>query len=86
MKIPQKHVGQVLLAFEPKTRTGTRRGPVAVDTPTRVFKGKLARDKIAGEAMPNRDDNNESEPVVLPRCGSRATTSRPTTACRAACC
>jgi hypothetical protein len=33
--------------------------------PTRTFKGKLARSKVAGEANPNRDDNNESEPVVL---------------------
>ena len=33
--------------------------------PTRVFKGKLNKNKISGEATPNKDDNNEQEPVVL---------------------
>ncbi len=66
LKIPQKHIGQVLLAFDPKKPNQE----LAVDllltaTPTRVYKGWLSRHKIAGEALPNRDDNNESEPVVL---------------------
>jgi hypothetical protein len=66
LKIPQKHIGQVLRAFNAKN------APEELDVdllllsePTRVFKGKLARNKIAGEAVPNRDDQNESEPVVL---------------------
>lgn len=35
--------------------------------PTEVFKGKLARSKIAGAADQHRDDNNEAEPVVVAR-------------------
>jgi hypothetical protein len=66
LKIPQKHVGQVMLAF----------GRLAPDAeldvdlllkskPTQVYKGKLSRKKIASEATPDRTDNNEAEPVVL---------------------
>ncbi|HEV3116720.1 MAG TPA: PDZ domain-containing protein [Gemmataceae bacterium] len=33
--------------------------------PTRTFRAKLARSSIGGEATPNRDENNEAEPVVL---------------------
>src|SRR5262249_30608406 len=66
LKIPQKHIGQVLKAFAGK-------GPndeldvdlLPLNAPTQIFKGKLRRDKIAGEAVPNKDDANESEPVVL---------------------
>jgi hypothetical protein len=35
--------------------------------PTDVYKGKLARSKIAGAADQHRDDNNEQEPVVVAR-------------------
>jgi hypothetical protein len=70
VKIPQKHIGQVLQAFERLHRQGVQNPELDVDfllrtDPTRKFKGKLSRDKIAGEANPNRDDNNESEPVVV---------------------
>jgi len=65
LKIPQKHIGQVLKAY----RTTSPDEELDVDVlalaaPTHTFKGKLARSKIAGEAQPNRDDQNESEPVV----------------------
>src|SRR5262249_47841800 len=33
--------------------------------PTRTFKGKLHREKVAGEAKPNQTDQNEPEPIVL---------------------
>jgi len=36
-----------------------------VSQPTRTFKGRLARDKIAGAAGPGREDLGQSEPVVL---------------------
>jgi biotin carboxyl carrier protein len=76
LKIPQKHIGQVLQAFEVERQ---KRGldpedldKVELDVdllllsqPTKTYKGKLARKDIAGEATPNRDDNNEAEPVVL---------------------
>ena len=32
--------------------------------PTRTFKGILHRNRIGGEATPQKDDNNEAEPVV----------------------
>jgi hypothetical protein len=70
LKIPQKHIGQILRAFETLKKKDGEEVELDVDflvksDPTRVFKGKLARDKIAGEANPNKDDNNESEPVVI---------------------
>jgi hypothetical protein len=66
LKIPQKHVGQVLQAFE-KLPPGAE---LDVDLlvmlePTTVYKAKLARNKIASQANPNKDDNNEPEPAVL---------------------
>jgi len=65
VKIPQKHIGQVLRAFERDHVETLDVDFLLRSDPTRVFKGKLSRDRIAGEANPNRDDNNESEPVVL---------------------
>jgi hypothetical protein len=38
---------------------------LVLSAPTHTYQGKLKRSKIAGEATPHRDDNNESEPVVL---------------------
>lgn len=66
LKIPQKHIGQVLRAYEGRAAAAELDVDLLLlTTPTRVFKGKLARHKIAAEATPNRDDQNESEPVVL---------------------
>jgi hypothetical protein len=66
LKIPQKHVGQVLSAY-PK---GSPKAELDVDIlltsrPTRTFKGKLARDKIASQATLDRNVHDEPEPVVL---------------------
>ena len=66
LKIPQKHIGQVLQAFA----KGDPNAALEVDllprsTPTKAFKGILYRRDVASEATPNRDDNNEAEPVVL---------------------
>jgi hypothetical protein len=65
LKIPQKHIGQVLSAYQ-RLKPGEE---LEVDIMlksemTRMWKGKLARNKIAGEATPNKDDNNEAEPVT----------------------
>jgi hypothetical protein len=69
LKIPHKHIGQVLHAFEALEQKGQ---PAVLDVdfllrsdPNRTFKGKLARDRIAGEANPTRDDKDEAESVVL---------------------
>lgn len=66
LKIPQKHIGQVLRAYE-------QYGPnVELDVdvlfasePTSSYRAKLQRSKIASQANMQKDDNNEPEPVVL---------------------
>jgi hypothetical protein len=64
VKIPQKYAGHVLEAFEREHKNELDVKIVPLTSPTRSFLGKLSRDKIAGEAVPNLDDKNESEPVV----------------------
>jgi hypothetical protein len=66
LKIPQKHIGQILQAYA----TQNPDEELDVDlllasAPTHVYKGKLARGHVGMEATPNKDDNNESDPVVL---------------------
>ncbi|MCI0681741.1 MAG: HlyD family secretion protein [Gemmataceae bacterium] len=66
LKIPQKHIGQVLRAF--KTRNPDEELDVDLllkTRPTAVFKGKLRRDKIALQAQNERDAHDEPEPVVF---------------------
>jgi hypothetical protein len=75
LKIPQKHIGQVLAAYgyadvDPDHPNGS--GELWVDlllstSPTTTYRGKLSRANIAKEATPNRNDNNEPEPVVIAR-------------------
>jgi hypothetical protein len=64
-RIPQKHISQVLKAYE-----GNGGEPLDVDfilrsDPTRTYRGKLYRDRISSEAVPNRDEKDESEPEVI---------------------
>jgi hypothetical protein len=67
LKIPQKHIGQVLRAFE---RQG-RDKPLDVDfillgRTTILYKGKLEYGRIAGEATPDQEQQTgENEPTVL---------------------
>jgi hypothetical protein len=72
VRIPQKHIGQVLYAFDYLSkREGKPVEELDVDLivrsdPTRTFRGKLNKNKIANQADPHKDDNsNEAEPVVL---------------------
>jgi hypothetical protein len=65
LKIPQKHIGQVLRAFETSGKNELEVDLLLTSVPTKTYKGILARDKIGGEASPNKDDVNESDPVVL---------------------
>src|SRR5262249_13247341 len=66
LKIPQKHIGQILLAFKTKDPNELLDVDLLlVSRPTQTFKGKLARNKIASEASPDRTENNEADPVVL---------------------
>jgi hypothetical protein len=66
LKIPQKHIGQILQAFprnQPEAELDV--DVILRSAPTRTYKGKLMRKDVGGEATPNRDDNNEAEPVVI---------------------
>jgi hypothetical protein len=66
LKIPQKHVGQVLRAYMDLPPGKELDVDLLVMTaPTRMFKAKLARDKIAYQASPNKDDPTDQEAVVL---------------------
>jgi hypothetical protein len=71
LKIPQKHIGQILAAFPTnKNQAELDQAELDVDLlllskPTSTYKGKLRRDRISPQADPNKDDNNEPEPVVL---------------------
>jgi hypothetical protein len=38
---------------------------LAKSAPTQIYKGRLKYIEIAGDANPHKDDNNESEPMVL---------------------
>ena len=72
-KIPQKHIGQVLEGFDYVNKKNSDDEPeldvemVVRSAPTKTYLGKLARSKVALQADPHRDDNNEPEPVVIAR-------------------
>jgi hypothetical protein len=66
LKIPQKHIGQVRRAFPSDAPSARLEVDLLVTSaPTRTFKGILERGKVAYGAEPNRDDHNESAPVVV---------------------
>jgi hypothetical protein len=66
LKIQQRYIGHVLSAFSRlKPDEDLDVDILLASEQTRTYKGKLARNKIAAEATPNKDDNNESEPVTL---------------------
>jgi hypothetical protein len=65
LKIPQKHIGQVKRAFEKLKTNELDVDLLLASTPTETYTGKLSRDKIAGEAVPDKDDPNATEPTVL---------------------
>ncbi len=64
-KIPQKHIGQILRAFEYTGNPDYLLVDVMLSSKTeQKFRGRLYRKDIGNEALPNKDDHNESEPVV----------------------
>jgi hypothetical protein len=66
LRIPQKHVGQVLRGFKTKDPSETLDIDFVLTTdPTRSYVGKLRRDKIAAVANNEKSDNDENEPVVM---------------------
>ncbi|QVL34355.1 hypothetical protein KIH39_10745 [Telmatocola sphagniphila] len=64
-KIPQKHIGQILRAFQTKDPNEYLNVDVMLSSQTTVkYAGRLYRKDITSEAVANKDDHNESEPVV----------------------
>ena len=66
LKIPQKHIGQVRSAFkddDPNAKLDVTL--LVTSAPTRKFRGVLTQEKTSKEATPNRDEHNESAPVVI---------------------
>jgi len=66
LKIPQKHIGQILEAFN-RMPAGRELDVdfVVKSKSVATFRGKLSRDKVALDAKVDRTENNEPEPVVL---------------------
>ena len=66
LRIPQKHISQVLKAYEGKQENAALDVDFLLLTDkTRTYRGKLYRKDIASEAIPNRDEKDESEPEVI---------------------
>ncbi len=65
LKIPQKHIGQILRAFKTDNPNEYLEVDVLVTSlPTETFKGRLYRRDVTAEAAQNKDDRDESERVV----------------------
>lgn len=62
LKIPQKHVGQVLYALEHQPELNV--DILLMSDPTHLYVGKLRREKIAAQANPDKNAHDEPEPVV----------------------
>ncbi len=67
LKIPQKHVGQVLEAYKRLPAGAELDVDVLIMTQPDAgsFRAKLRKDKIAQSAESQKDDNNEAEPMVI---------------------
>jgi hypothetical protein len=65
MKIPQKHISQLLRAYKSEQPNEYLEVDVLVTSkPTETFKGRLYRRDVSAEAVQNKDDHNESELIV----------------------
>ena len=76
LKIPQRNVGQILKAFADPNSHFIEKDPVKGDRkylvvdillssqPDRSYEGRLYRDEVAAEAVPNKNEHDENEPVV----------------------
>jgi hypothetical protein len=71
-KIPQRNVGQIARAFErpgmhkvdPAGRKYLDVDVLLASMPDTRFLGRLYQDDLAAEAVPNKDEHDENEPVV----------------------
>lgn len=72
MKIPSRNIGHVLSAFtDAKKHKVDAAGRQYLDVDLLLtsdsktsYYGRLYKDKITGQAVPNKDDHNESDPIV----------------------
>ena len=71
LKVPQRNVGQIMRAFaDPKQhKTDAGRPYLDVDVllssmPDTRFLGRLYRDEMSAEAVPNKNEHDENEPVI----------------------
>jgi len=65
LKIPQKHIGQILKAFKPKdNRDELDVDLLLISEQTAKYKGKLRRDRVGFQAVTDRDAHDEPEPIV----------------------
>ncbi len=65
IRIPEKHYSQVKNAFLTDDPNEELQVELKLSSDaTSTYRGKLARRRIAPAAVPNRDDHNETEPVV----------------------
>lgn len=65
IKIPQKHIGQVRAAFKTEDPNEELDVDLKLESHvTKTFRGKLAQKRVGSQAVPNKDDHNETEPVV----------------------
>jgi len=64
LRIPQKHIGQILKAYE-RLGTDTLDVDFLLRThPTQPFKGKLHKNRVGGQVSTAREDGTEAEPFV----------------------
>jgi hypothetical protein len=72
MKIPNRNIGHVLKAFaDPKKHHVDKDGKPYLDVDLlvtsdaeRKYYGRLYKSAITGQAVPNKDDHNESDPII----------------------
>ncbi|MBI1830700.1 MAG: hypothetical protein HYR84_04530 [Planctomycetes bacterium] len=66
LKIPQKHVGQVLRAFD-KLKPGEELDidVMFLSHTTTCYRARLSKEKIAAQANAQKDEHNENEAVVM---------------------
>ena len=63
-QLPQKHLHQIMSAYKRLNVKVLDVDMLVRSDPTRTFKGRLHFNRVGGEATPQKDDNNEAEPVV----------------------
>ena len=72
LKIPSRNIGHIMKAFaDPKQHKLDAENKPYLDVDLlltsdsdKKYYGRLYKDKITGQAVPNKDDHNESDPVI----------------------